>query len=157
MQVLVAESRVLVDLELAVGRHQPTIPGQGQRIDLDGGGVEVPGHRIQLYNQRRQLRLEWAKSGAENQLPDFERQRAPPWIRVKAGNRLWVGLGDLLDLYPTLRAQDEHDVPQVAVEGQPQVELACDLLGGLTPDLLDAKPLDRHPQNLLGDALGVDR
>ena len=76
---------------------------------------------------------------------------------MELGDRFRMGFRHLLDLHATLGAENQHGLARIAVEGEPKVELARDLLRGLAEDLLDDVALDRHPQDLAGDALGIGR
>src|SRR5438132_6997704 len=66
-----------------------------------------------------------------------------------------MGLRHLLDLHAALGAEDQHWLAGIAIKGKAEVQLAGDVLGGLAPDLPDGIALDRHAQDLAGDALGI--
>ena len=157
LQVLVPEGAVVVDLQLAVGRDQSAVPGDGQGIDLHGGCVQGPGQGEELADQRRQRGVHRPQAGAEDELTQLEGERSPEGMRMEPGDRLGTGFGDLLDLHPASRAQDQDGGAGIAVHGQPQVELAGDLLGHLAPDLPDREALDLHAEDLGRDPLGVGR
>src|SRR5439155_1716495 len=71
-----AKHGVLVDLELAVRRHQPAVAGEREWFDLDGQRIVGPAERVELGDQRRELRLQGAEPGAEDKVADLEGERA---------------------------------------------------------------------------------
>ena len=152
-----AKHGVLVDLELAVRRHQPAVAGEREWIDLDGQRIVGPAERVELGDQRRELRLQGAEPGAEDKVADLEGERAAPWIRMELRDRFRMRLGDLFDLHPALGAQDHDGLAGVAVQCQTEVQLAQDLLRRLAPDLPHAIALDRHSQDFASRALGIQR
>ena len=111
-----AKHGVLIDLELAVRRHQPAVAGERERIDLDGQCIERPAQGIELGDQRCQLRLQRAKPGPEDQVTDLEGERAAPWVRVELRDRCGMRLRNLFDVHPALGAQDQDGLAGVAVE-----------------------------------------
>src|SRR5205823_7118158 len=113
--------------------------------------------RVELHHQRRQLRLQRTEPGSEDEVAYLERQGPAPWVGMELGDRLRMGLRHLLDLHAALGAENQHGLARVAVESEAQVELARDLLGGLAEDLVNDVALDRHPQDLASDALGIGR
>src|SRR5439155_26460011 len=128
-----------------------------QRVDLDRERVKGTGERIDLHHQRRQLRLQRTEPGSEDEVAYLEREGPAPRVGMELGDRLWMGLRHLLDLHAALGAENQHGLARIAVECEAQVELARDLLRGLAEDLLDGVALDRHPQYLARDALGIGR
>src|SRR5207248_6460787 len=139
------------------GGDQAAVARERQRVDLDRERVVGASERVELHHQRCQLRLQRTEPRSEDEVAYFERQRPAPRVGMEFGNRFGMGLRYLLDLHAALGAENQHGLARIAVEGEPQIELARDLLGGLAEDLLDGVALDRHPQDLAGDALGIGR
>ena len=57
VEVFMAKQGVFVDLQFGVRRHQAAVACERQRVDLDRQRVVGPTQRVQLGDQRRQLRL----------------------------------------------------------------------------------------------------
>ncbi len=159
LDVLVAEERVVVEVDLGVERDQAVVLGRDQRIDFHQRSVGVEIRLVQCGEQRdrlvHQLRLE---AEGEGNLARLERNQPDARLDVLLDDRVRSLGGDLLDLHAAgLRCHDQQ-LGLLAVEQHAEVELPVD-----GQPFLDQQPLhnlalgtglvrdQRHAEHLFGE------
>ena len=153
-ELRLAEERVVVDVELRVAGEHRAVLLHEQRIDLDERRVRLTvdavqppcdvGHGIALRG--RNARVEHERARLEGKQPE---ERARPAARdgVRAGRR------HLLYVHATDRREHHHGPAPIAVERDPEVELARDVGGPLHVHVLDAQSFYLHAEDRRRGAL----
>src|SRR4051812_2391532 len=156
--VLVTEARVLVQRHLAVEGLQVAVAEQGQRVDLDQGGVlldeDVPQLLDDLAGLVGHLGRE-ARGGHD--LGGLRVVDAGLGVDRDLRERLGVVVGDDLDLDTALHAGDAEVAAVGPVDEEGEVVLVLDVRGGRDEHPVDGQALDVHAEDVAGARHGLLR
>ena len=119
------EHRVVIKAHLHVEGEHLAVLGDHERVDLDHGGVELPERLIRAQDGRRGLiHLRRGEAEAEPQLPGLERLHPDGRLDHLAQDGRGLPLRDLFDLHAPVRVRHHDNALALAVEHQPDVQLA---------------------------------
>src|SRR2546425_11701751 len=149
---------VVVDVKLRVPSQHGPILLHEERIDLDHRRI---GLGVRAIKPPRDVdygfALRLGDAGREHERTSLERKEAQERAGPSASDLLWGCNGYVFDVHATDGREHHHRAAPVAVEGDPEVELARDVGGALDVDLLDPQPLDLHAEDGRRRGLRVGR
>ncbi len=155
-QIAVSEERVVVEVDLAVERHEAAIAGDDQRIDLGQGGIGVDVGLVQAERDGAEgLPVLTAEVDGQRDVADVVVAQPDQRVDVLAHDRLWIGARDLLDLDAAFRRTDDHRPARRAIVGNAKIDLFADVGGLIDQHLPHRQALDRHRQDLGCQVLGL--
>ena len=141
-EVLLAEQRVVLDVDLRIECHDVALVGDDQRVDLDQARValeielvERAGDDLELGDLRA---FEAETVGERAAVRTLQARRG---MNLDADDLLGGLRCDLLDVHAARGRGDEGDAAGVAIEQHAQVQLAGDLRARLDVDLVDRQAL----------------
>ena len=153
-----SEERVVVDVQFRVAGKHRTVLLDEEGIDLDEGRVAFAVHPVEPpCDIGHGLALRGRDSGGEHQRARLERKQPQKGARPTARDRVRARRGHLLYIH-TADGGEDHDGPApIAVEGDPEVELACHVGSALHVHLVDAQSFYVHAQDRSGRGLRFGR
>jgi hypothetical protein len=142
---------------LRVERRDRAVARDDQRVDLDEHRLFFDEGVVELGQQGADRAHDvGVHAGLEGEATGVEVLEAEQRIDVQAGDRVRVGVGDLLDVHPALGGEHHQRALRGAIEDDRRVVLGGDVGRSLDPDLVDRVALDVHPEDVLAVLLGLD-
>ncbi len=127
-QILLAEQRVVFDVDLGVERQKIALAGHDQRIDLHQTRIAVQIQPIQRMCDLAELtELRSAQPQAESQLPALKVLQPRGRMNVDPNDLLRRVLGDLFDIHAARGRSNERNAARLPIQYQAKVNLARDL------------------------------
>ena len=128
LDVRVAGERRVVDHHLRVERQHPAVTGHGQRVDLGQLGVRVEEGGDETLEEGGEGGPMDAGDGQEGgDRRDVVRSQPRQRVQPMTEDRVGIGVRDLLDLDPALRAGDDGDRLRRPIEDDGEVVLVPDV------------------------------
>ncbi len=149
LDVLVAEERVVVEIDFRVERHHIARAGDDQRIDLDDRRIERDERLVHAEHEfLRALDLLAFETEPEGETAGVESLHAGRGIDRKAQDLLRVLGRHLLDVHAALGRCHRGDAARAPVDQHADIEFALDVAAFLD---IDALHLAAPGPGLLGD------
>ena len=140
-QLLLAEDRVGIDVELGVERHELAALGDDERIDFEQRGIALEVDAIQRHEDGLELaHLRALEAEAEGELAALVGLQAGGGIDVHAQDFLGRMFGDFFDVHAARFGGDDRDAAALAIQRERQVDLAFDVRTRLDVHRLDGQP-----------------
>ncbi|MEZ5338838.1 MAG: hypothetical protein R3F46_11315 [bacterium] len=154
--LLLAVKRIVIEVHLGIDRHDLTLLGDHQRVDLRHLGIGGHEAVVELVDEARdRAGLRRVHAAHVDGLADL--------VILDADGRVDVDLGDLLgsagchflDVHTTGGAEDQHNALVLAVEREAEVVLGFDVHGIRDEHTVHGQALDLHSEDLRGDLKGL--
>jgi hypothetical protein len=134
----VTEQTVVIERHLCIERDEAVVWRDDQRIDLDHRGIEVTEGAVSPHDGgHRAAHLFQVQSQTECELTCLERLQSDGGLHYRLKDCVRGLPRDFLDLHASLSGGDHPDALRLAVQDDPQIELALETLGHLDIDTLN--------------------
>ena len=139
-QLLLAEHRVRVDVDLGVERDELAGLGDDERVDLEQRGIALEVDAVQRHQDGLELAdLRALEAEAESELAALVGLQPRGGIDVDAQDLLRRVRGHFFDVHAAGGGGDDGHAAALAIQRERQVDLAVDLRAGLDVHRLDGQ------------------
>jgi hypothetical protein len=122
-----AKERVVVELHLGVERQDAPVDGDGERVDLDHGGIQITKGTVGAQYRASGIGdLGGFEAESEAEFPRLEPLHTDGGLDDYAHQALGPLGRDLFDLHPAFRGGDDADAFAAAIEDEADVQLLGD-------------------------------